>query len=125
MSATLTSSLEALDAVLFETGLLMQQIAQGSVKSAAAVEQVCALVASDVQQRVREIAKQSPSATALRRIRERRASLGALEFVVRRASFEMNATLGQLLPAQSPGVYSPESPRLSAAGAWMNMRSSP
>lgn len=125
MSATLTNSVEALDAVLFETGLLLQQIAQGSVSSAAAIEQACASVAGDVQRRIHEISKLSPSAPALRKIRERRASLGALEFVVKRCSQEMNATLGQLLPSKSSGAYSPDTPRLASAGAWMNVRSSP
>ncbi len=125
MSVALNTAIEGLDAVLLETGLLLQQITQGSAKSAASVERVCALVAADVQKRVLEIARLSPTAPALRRIRERRAALGALEFTVRRAAYEMNGTLGQILPVQSSGTYSPEKTRLASAGAWMNMRSSP
>jgi hypothetical protein len=125
MSATVTSSIETLDAILLETTLLLHQVSQGSVKSAGAVERVCAMVAADVQQRVRELSKQAPPATALRRILAHRARLGAFEFQMRRAAHDMNATLGQFLPAQTPGTYSPDKTRTATAGAWMNVRSSP
>jgi hypothetical protein len=125
MTAALTSSIETLDAILMETALLLHQVSQGSVKSAGAVERVCALVTADVQQRILEIAKQRPPATALRRIRDHRARLGAFEFQLRRAAHEMNATLGQFLPSQSSGTYSPDKTRLATAGAWMNVRSAP
>jgi len=126
MTATQTSSIDTLDAILVETALLLHQVSQGSVKSAGAVERVCALVAADVQQRILDIAKQRPPATALRRFREHRARLSAFEFQLRRAAHEMTATLGQFLPSQpSPGTYSPDKTRLATAGAWMNVRSSP
>jgi hypothetical protein len=125
MSTTPASSIETLDAILLETGLLLHQVSQGSVKSAGAVERVCAMVAADVQQRILEIARQRPPATALRRIRDHRARLAAFEFQLRRAAQEMNTTLGQFLPSQSSGTYSPDKTRLATAGAWMNVRSSP
>jgi hypothetical protein len=125
MSATPASSIETLDVILQETGLLLHQVAQGSVKSAGAVERVCALVAADVQQRILEIAKQPPAAAALRRIQAHRARLAAFDFQLRRSAHEMNATLGQFLPSQSSGTYSPDKTRLATAGAWMNVRSSP
>jgi hypothetical protein len=125
MSATVTSSIETLDAILLETTLLLHQVSQGSVKSAGAVERVCALVAADVKQRVRDLSKQTPPSTALRRIQAHRARLGAFEFQMRRAAAEMNATLGQFLPSQSSGTYSPDKTRMATAGAWMNVRSSP
>jgi hypothetical protein len=125
MTATLPSSIETLDAILMETSLLLHQVSQGSVKSAGAVERVCALVAADVQQRLLEIAKQSPPPTALRRIKAHRSRLAAFEFQLRRATHEMNATLGQFLPSQDSGTYSPEKTRMATAGAWMNVRSSP
>jgi hypothetical protein len=128
MSATLANSIQALDVVLMETGLLMHQVTQGSVKSATAIERVCALVAADVQQRILEIARHSPSASAVRGLQARRATLGAFEFNLRRSAHEMNATLSQFLPteaASSSGTYSPEKIRVASAGAWMNVRSSP
>jgi hypothetical protein len=126
MSTPEMSPLAALDAVLVETGLLMHQVSQGSTKSVAAVERVCALVAADVQKRVLEIARQSPSPAALRRLQAHRETLGGLEFSIRQAAQEMNDTLALLLPpAPSPGTYSPERTRLATAGAWMNVRSAP
>ncbi len=125
MSTKLATAIDGLDSVLFETGLVLHQVTQGSPKSAAAVERVLGLVAADVQQRVLEIARLSPTAQSVRRLRERRATLGALEFAVRRAAQEMTATLGQILPTQSSGAYSPDPLRVSTAGAWMNVRSSP
>jgi len=125
MSDTLANSIRTLDTVLQETGLLMHQVTQGSVKSAAAVERVCALVAADVQKQILEIARHQPSAAAVRCLEARRAMLGAFEFNLRRASYEMNATLSQFLPVESSGTYSPERTRLATAGAWMNVRSSP
>jgi hypothetical protein len=44
---------------------------------------------------------------------------------MRRAAHEINATLGQFLPVQTSGTYSPEKTRTATAGAWMNVRSSP
>ena len=125
MSAAVTSSIETLDAILLETSLLLHQVSQGSVRSAGAVERVCAMVAADVQQRVLELAKNAPPATALRRIQAHRARLGAFEFQMRRAANDMNATLSQFLPSQTSGTYSPDKTRMAAAGAWMNVRSSP
>jgi len=125
MSTSLAASIDSLNAILAETGLLMLQISQGSVKSAAAVERVCALVAADVQKRVAEIAVQRPSAAALRGIEAQRAMLGAFELNLRRAAHEMNATVGQFLPTPTSGTYSPERGRMASAGAWMNVRSAP
>jgi hypothetical protein len=125
MTTTLAQSLEALDAVLLETGLLLHQVSQGSVKSSGAVERVCALVTADVQQKVLQIAKSSPSLADVRRLQAHRARLGAFEFQLRRAAHEMTATLGQFLPSQSSGTYSPDHARVATAGAWMNVRSSP
>ena len=125
MSAAVTSSIETLDAILLETSLLLHQVSQGSVRSAGAVERVCAMVAADVQQRVLDLAKNAPPATALRRIQAHRSRLGAFEFQMRRAANDMSATLSQFLPSQTSGIYSPEKTRMAAAGAWMNVRSSP
>ena len=125
MSDTLATSIETLDAILMETTLLLHQVSQGSVKSAGAVERVCGLVVADVHQRILDIAKQSPTPADLRRIRVHRARLGAFEFQMRRAAHEINATLGQFLPSQTSGTYSPEKTRTATAGAWMNVRSSP
>ncbi|QDT56234.1 hypothetical protein Pan44_42860 [Caulifigura coniformis] len=125
MSTSPAANIEALNAILVETGLLMLQISQGSVKSAAAVERVCALVAADVQKRVAEIAAQRPTANALRGVESQRAMLGAFELNLRRAAHEMNATLARFLPTPTSGTYSPERGRLASAGAWMNVRSAP
>ncbi|HVJ67716.1 MAG TPA: hypothetical protein VM510_07025 [Caulifigura sp.] len=124
-TSALNSAVQGLDAVLVDAGLLMQKISLGAPLSSASVERVCALVAQDVQRRILEIAKLRPNAAAVSRLRERRETLGALELAVRRAAWEMNQTLSQILPSPSPGTYSPESTRLASAGAWMNMRSAP
>lgn len=124
-TAALNAAIQGLDAVLVDTGLLMQKIALGAPLSSASVERVCTLVAQDVQRRILEIAKFRPNPLALRRLRERRELLGTLELAVRRAAWEMNQTLGQLVPSQTPGTYSPETTRTATAGAWMNMRSAP
>ncbi len=125
MTADTAAQIDLLHRILEETGLLMQQISQGSVKSGTAAERVCALVAADVQKRVLQLKAEHPGPGALRRLRLRRAELGSLEFALRRASHEMNTALSQLLPAKSAGTYTADQPRLASAGAWMNVRSAP
>jgi hypothetical protein len=98
MSTTLSQSIEALDAILMEAGLLMHQVSQGSAKSAAAVDRICVLAAADVQQRVREIARQAPTLSALRKLQARRAMLGAFEFNLRRARS------ASFYPSSRPGL---------------------
>jgi hypothetical protein len=125
MSSRHTTPVDALDALLADASLLLLQVLQGTARSAAAIERVCAVVATEVQKRVRELSAQRLSEADLRRLRERQRVLKALDFAIRCSAHEMNSMLGQILPSQSSGAYSPEKLRVATAGAWMNVRSAP